>query len=116
MVDFRICSVEPWSSTRKLISFMDSLDCPLSTGRVSVRDILWCLVFTGFAVNYMFRLNVNIGIVSMVKSRPPKMGNTSQSSACIHSQTALTSDNSSTNSTTIALHLPDEVSLSLYYT
>ena len=80
-----------------------------------MRDILWYLVFTGFAVNYMFRLNVNIGIVSMVKSRPPKLGNISHSSVCVHSQTTLTSDNSSTNMTTLELHLSEEVSYSENY-
>lgn len=73
-----------------------------------MRDILWYLVFTGFAVNYMIRLTVNIGIVSMVKSRPPKLGNISHSSVCVQSQTSLTSDNSSTNMTTLELHLADE--------
>lgn len=31
--------------------------------------MLWYLVFFGFAVNYMLRTNLNIAIVSMVKSR-----------------------------------------------
>lgn len=34
------------------------------------RDILWYFVFLGFAVNYMIRVNLNIAIVSMVKSKP----------------------------------------------
>jgi len=72
-----------------------------------VRDILWYLVFYGFAVNYMIRLNVNIGIVSMVKSRPPILGNISHSSVCIQSQSSPTSDNSSTNMT-LEVHLSDE--------
>jgi len=76
-----------------------------------VRDILWYLVFYGFAVNYMFRLNVNIGIVSMVKSRPLTVGNISHSSVCVQSQSS-TSDNSSTNMTTLEMHLSDEVSYS----
>jgi hypothetical protein len=92
------------------ITCTGSLFCPLFTGCIPERDILWYLVFTGFAVNYVFRLNINIGIVSMVKSRPPKLGNISHSSVCIQSQTPLSSYNSSTNITTIALHLPDEVS------
>jgi hypothetical protein len=40
---------------------------------------MWYLVFTGFAMNYMFRLNINIGIVSMVKNRQTK---TVHSSVC----------------------------------
>ncbi|XP_025413839.1 putative inorganic phosphate cotransporter isoform X2 [Sipha flava] len=31
------------------------------------RTILWYMTFWGFAVNYMFRMNINIAIVSMVK-------------------------------------------------
>ncbi|PNF40123.1 hypothetical protein B7P43_G10001 [Cryptotermes secundus] len=78
-------------------------------GCMPERDILWYLVFIGFAVNYMFRLNVNIGIVSMVKNRPLKLDNTSYSSVCMESQSSLTSYNSSTNVTTIGLHLSDEL-------
>ncbi|KAJ8919873.1 hypothetical protein NQ315_006402 [Exocentrus adspersus] len=36
----------------------------------SARDVLWYLVFIGFAVNYMVRINLNIAIVSMVATRP----------------------------------------------
>ncbi|XP_018572111.1 sialin [Anoplophora glabripennis] len=36
----------------------------------STRDVLWYLVFTGFAVNYMIRINLNIAIVSMIAQRP----------------------------------------------
>lgn len=32
----------------------------------SVRTVLWYLVFTGMAVNYMTRINLNIALVSMV--------------------------------------------------
>jgi hypothetical protein len=31
------------------------------------RRVLWLLVFFGFAVNYMIRININIAIVGMVK-------------------------------------------------
>jgi hypothetical protein len=82
---------------------------------MSVRDILWYLVFTGLAVNYMILLNINIGIVSMVKSRPPTLGNISHSSVCVQSQSSPTSDNSSTNMTTLEVHLSDEVSYSDNY-
>lgn len=30
------------------------------------RDVLWFLVFYGFAINYMLRLNLNLTIVAMV--------------------------------------------------
>lgn len=75
---------------------------------MSARDSLWYMVFIGFAVNYMIRLNINIGIVSMVKSRPPTLGNISHSSVCVQSQSSPTSDNSSTNMTTLEVHLSDE--------
>ncbi|XP_026474879.1 sialin-like [Ctenocephalides felis] len=35
----------------------------------SARQVLWCMVFCGFAVNYMIRINLNIAIVSMVRHR-----------------------------------------------
>lgn len=34
----------------------------------SARSVLWYLVFVGFAVNYMIRINSNITIVTMVRS------------------------------------------------
>ncbi|XP_066581859.1 sialin [Prorops nasuta] len=36
---------------------------------LSCRNILWCLVFCGFAVNYMLRINLNLTIVAMVMTR-----------------------------------------------
>lgn len=39
---------------------------------ISVKTVLWYIVFTGFAVNYMTRVNLNIAIVSMVKHKPNK--------------------------------------------
>ncbi|XP_060519538.1 sialin-like isoform X2 [Cylas formicarius] len=47
----------------------------------SARDVLWYLVFVGFAVNYMIRINLNIAIVAMVQPRPKD--NVSISSECI---------------------------------
>ncbi|XP_048512637.1 sialin [Athalia rosae] len=38
--------------------------------RFSCRDILWCLVFCGFGINYMLRINLSIAIVAMVVPRP----------------------------------------------
>ncbi|XP_063910758.1 sialin [Zophobas morio] len=40
-----------------------------STECCTARNVLWHLVFLGFAVNYMLRTNLNIAIVSMVKYR-----------------------------------------------
>lgn len=34
---------------------------------ISARSTLWYLVFVGFAVNYMIRINTNITIVAMIK-------------------------------------------------
>lgn len=35
---------------------------------VQARTVLWYVVFCGFAVNYMIRININIAMVSMVRS------------------------------------------------
>ncbi|XP_058459234.1 sialin [Malaya genurostris] len=40
-----------------------------SEPKMNARSVLWYLVFVGFAVNYMIRINMNITIVTMVK--PP---------------------------------------------
>ncbi|XP_076386630.1 na[+]-dependent inorganic phosphate cotransporter isoform X1 [Megachile rotundata] len=37
---------------------------------LSCRDVLWYLVFCGFAANYMMRINLNLAIVAMVIPRP----------------------------------------------
>ncbi|KAL6255754.1 hypothetical protein P5V15_012997 [Pogonomyrmex californicus] len=37
---------------------------------ISCRDVLWLLVFCGFAINYMLRLNLNLTIVAMVIPHP----------------------------------------------
>ncbi|XP_072398715.1 vesicular glutamate transporter 1-like isoform X3 [Diabrotica undecimpunctata] len=47
----------------------------------SCRDVLWYIVFAGFAVNYMVRMNLNIAIVSMVLPKPED--NISLTSECI---------------------------------
>ncbi|XP_076752859.1 sialin-like [Xylocopa sonorina] len=36
---------------------------------LSCRDVLWYLVFCGFAINYMLRINLNLTIVAMVVPR-----------------------------------------------
>lgn len=55
--------------------FLDKTQC------MATRTVLWYLVFTGFAINYMIRINLNIAIVSMVKPRPKS--NESLTSECI---------------------------------
>nr|CAD7402565.1 unnamed protein product [Timema cristinae] len=42
----------------------------------SARDVLWYVVFFGFAINYMVRININIAIVSMVRPRRAEPSNT----------------------------------------
>nr|CAD7421431.1 unnamed protein product [Timema poppensis] len=42
----------------------------------SARDVLWYVVFFGFAINYMVRININIAIVSMVRPRGAEPSNT----------------------------------------
>ncbi|KAL5289466.1 NaPi-T family protein [Megaselia abdita] len=37
---------------------------------VEARTVLWYLVFFGFAINYMIRINLNIAIVQMVVAKP----------------------------------------------
>ncbi|XP_014298536.2 sialin isoform X1 [Microplitis demolitor] len=36
---------------------------------LSCRDVLWILVFCGFAINYMLRINMNLAIVAMIIPR-----------------------------------------------
>lgn len=37
--------------------------------KVEARTVLWYLVFVGFGINYMIRLNLNIAIVQMVVAK-----------------------------------------------
>lgn len=45
--------------------------------RIKQRTILWYLVFIGFSVNYMIRINVNISIVDMIDENYRKVTNNS---------------------------------------
>ncbi|KAK9745456.1 Major Facilitator Superfamily [Popillia japonica] len=47
-------------------------ECKATKELISARTVLWHVVFAGFAVNYMIRLNLNIAIVSMVKYKTNK--------------------------------------------
>uniref|UniRef100_A0AAG5DIP9 Major facilitator superfamily (MFS) profile domain-containing protein n=1 Tax=Anopheles atroparvus TaxID=41427 RepID=A0AAG5DIP9_ANOAO len=50
---------------------------------INARTTLWYLVFVGFAVNYMIRINTNITIVAMIKqSETEYVGNTKVDYAC----------------------------------
>ncbi|KAJ9584072.1 hypothetical protein L9F63_021589, partial [Diploptera punctata] len=75
-------------------------------GCMSVRDIMWYLVFTGFAMNYMFRLNINIGIVSMVKTRK-SISKTALSNVC-NQEILISNLDNTTNVTTTPIHDYDE--------
>lgn len=44
--------------------------------KVKQRTILWFLVFTGFSINYMIRINVNIALIDMLDSVYKKPSNT----------------------------------------
>nr|CAD7399208.1 unnamed protein product [Timema poppensis] len=57
-------------------------------GCVSSRTILWWLVFTGTAMNYITRMSINIAIVSMVKSQAAKHDNVSLISECFNASIA----------------------------
>ncbi|XP_034245909.1 sialin [Thrips palmi] len=46
----------------------------MGTECLTARRVLWVLVFMGFAVNYMIRININIAIVAMVASPKDKTG------------------------------------------
>lgn len=50
----------------------------------TARDVLWYLVFVGFAVNYMIRINLNIAIVAMIQAKPKD--NVSLTSECLASE------------------------------
>ncbi|XP_066256482.1 sialin isoform X1 [Euwallacea similis] len=47
----------------------------------TARSVLWYLVFVGFAVNYMIRINLNIAIVAMIQAKP--QNNFSLTSECL---------------------------------
>jgi hypothetical protein len=47
---------------------------------VKQRTILWYLVFVGFSVNYMIRINVNIAIVDMLDNSDEKLTSNNGSS------------------------------------
>lgn len=61
----------------------------------SARNVLWYLVFFGFAVNYMIRINLNIAIVAMIQ--PKARDNLSLSSECIASDASIIMRQSSNN-------------------
>ena len=54
----------------KIFTLKLGTPCVLFFSINEARDVLWCLVFCGFAVNYMIRINLNIAIVEMVKPKP----------------------------------------------
>nr|CAD7266016.1 unnamed protein product [Timema shepardi] len=79
-------------------------------GCVSSRTILWWLVFTGTAMNYITRMSINIAIVSMVKSQGAKHDNVSLVSECFNASIAHPTLNNGdvTGNTTGPLDADDE--------
>ncbi|XP_050549187.1 sialin-like isoform X1 [Daktulosphaira vitifoliae] len=58
------------------------------------RTLLWYMTFWGFALNYIFRMNINIAIVSMIK-HPVKTSNVTLISECFQLNTIIKSNNNS---------------------
>lgn len=69
-----------------------SLNQLKKTKRMKSRTVLWWLVFVGFAINYMIRINLNITIVDMV-SQKKSLSNSSMvlvTAACFNGDKEIT--------------------------
>lgn len=71
---------------------------------LSCRNVLWYLVFCGFAVNYMLRINLNLTIVAMVMPR----AKVSTSSQCTENLQLYNRTYDSYNKTTPTPPIPEE--------
>lgn len=70
---------------------------------ISCRTVLWYVVFVGFMVNYMYRININIAIVEMILIRNSGAAD-HQMSECLQSipnQTNSTSSSSQLNGVSV---------------
>jgi hypothetical protein len=56
--------------------------------KIKQRTILWFLVFIGFSVNYMIRININIALIDMLHKRPSP-NRSAVSVECAAQETAL---------------------------
>ncbi|XP_022176320.1 sialin-like [Myzus persicae] len=56
------------------------------------RTVLWYMTFWGFAINYMFRMNINIAIVSMIKHSISQNNVTVVQYECLRHTESLTSN------------------------
>lgn len=67
---------------------------------VQARTVLWYLVFIGFAVNYMIRINLNITIVEMIAKKPLLAVSTTAQTPLLtnFTQSTLVKSNNNTNS------------------
>ncbi|KAK3919329.1 Vesicular glutamate transporter 2.2 [Frankliniella fusca] len=65
------------------------------SGCVTARRVLWVLVFLGFAVNYMIRININIAIVAMVRAPKGKDGAAPLVGQCQRAENAAVAVNNS---------------------
>uniref|UniRef100_A0A1I8NQV3 Major facilitator superfamily (MFS) profile domain-containing protein n=1 Tax=Stomoxys calcitrans TaxID=35570 RepID=A0A1I8NQV3_STOCA len=84
---------------------------------VQARSVLWYLVFIGFAVNYMIRINLNITIVEMVTSSksksaatqaPPPPAALAELSASLSGETHTNGDYESMNVTQSAKRMTED--------
>ena len=76
------------------INFID----PTDDVKVKQRTILWFLVFTGFSINYMIRINVNIALIDMLDSVYRKPSNTPNVSIeCVATNDVYTNDTENLN-------------------
>ncbi|CAG9800583.1 unnamed protein product [Chironomus riparius] len=66
--------------------------------KVKQRTILWFLVFTGFSINYMIRINVNIALIDMLDTVYRKPSNTPNVSIeCVATNDVYTNDTENLN-------------------
>ncbi|XP_054016268.1 sialin [Hylaeus anthracinus] len=70
---------------------------------VTCRDVLWYLVFCGFAINYMLRINLNLTIVAMVMPRAKGAAATAQCNPEIANTTLEGSGNLTVVSTAVPI-------------
>ena len=83
---------------RDLISETVNCITPTDDVKVKQRTILWFLVFTGFSINYMIRINVNIALIDMLDTVYRKPSNTSNVSIeCVATNDVYTNDTENLN-------------------
>lgn len=79
-------------NTNFLLSAFGSVTTIKSVGKtqtVNCRTVLWFLIFFGFMINYLYRVNINIAIVEMVINQRGLNIETNHSSECIVAANAI---------------------------